>query len=158
MPAKKIMEAVASTLVVMGSSMATATAGPMPGSTPTAVPMTQPTNAHIRLMGVAAVAKPARSALRMSMEGKKLEPAAGGDAGQVDRQELGEHPVHRGGDGEPHRDIHDPGLQTQVQPALRRLQAPHGQHEAKRAAEDEADRRDGRGIEQQRRRNPGEAL
>jgi hypothetical protein len=43
MPAKKIIEAVMSTLAVMGSSMATATAGPMPGSTPTAVPSTQPT-------------------------------------------------------------------------------------------------------------------
>ena len=45
MPAKKIIEAVTSTLAVIGSSMATATAGPMPGSTPTAVPSAQPTKA-----------------------------------------------------------------------------------------------------------------
>ena len=51
MPAKKIIEAVTSTLAVIGSSMATATAGPMPGSTPTAVPSTQPTKAHSRLAG-----------------------------------------------------------------------------------------------------------
>jgi hypothetical protein len=49
MPAKKIIDAVTSTWVVMGSSMATATAGPMPGSTPTAVPTAQPMKAHIRL-------------------------------------------------------------------------------------------------------------
>ena len=39
MPAKKIIEAVASTFSVIGSSMATAVAGPWPGNTPTAVPM-----------------------------------------------------------------------------------------------------------------------
>ena len=51
MPAKKIMDAVMSTLAVIGSSMATATAGRCPGSTPTAVPSTQPTKAHSRLAG-----------------------------------------------------------------------------------------------------------
>jgi hypothetical protein len=55
MPAKKIIEAVASTLAVIGSSMATVPAGPMPGSTPTAVPSAQPTKAHSRLIGVPAV-------------------------------------------------------------------------------------------------------
>ena len=58
MPAKKIMEAVASTWVVMGNSMATAVAGPMPGNTPTAVPNAQPTKAHNRFTGVPAVMKP----------------------------------------------------------------------------------------------------
>ena len=67
MPAKKIIEAVTSTLAVMGSSMATATAGPMPGSTPTAVPSAQPTRAHSRLTGVMAVAKPAINALKISI-------------------------------------------------------------------------------------------
>jgi hypothetical protein len=67
MPAKKIIDAVMSTLAVIGSSMATATAGPMPGSTPTAVPSTQPTRAHSRLAGVIATAKPCSRAFRMSM-------------------------------------------------------------------------------------------
>ena len=58
MPAKKIIDAVASTLAVIGSNMATAVAGPIPGSTPTAVPRAQPTKAHNRLTGVPAVAKP----------------------------------------------------------------------------------------------------
>ena len=39
---------------VIGSSSATVSAGPMPGSTPTAVPIVTPTNAHSRLPGVIA--------------------------------------------------------------------------------------------------------
>src|SRR5512140_550983 len=92
MPAKKIIEAVTSTLAVIGSSIATATAGPMPGSTPTAVPSAQPTRHQSRLAGEIAVAKPCRRALTMSMS----EPPAGRQARQVDRQELGEGPEHRG--------------------------------------------------------------
>ncbi|MNS80846.1 hypothetical protein D3C72_1145430 [compost metagenome] len=67
MPEKKIIEAVMSTLPVIGSSMATATAGPMPGSTPTAVPRAQPMRHHSRLMGVIAAAKPVISALKISI-------------------------------------------------------------------------------------------
>jgi hypothetical protein len=67
MPAKKIIDAVGSTFRVIGSSMATAVAGPMPGSTPTAVPMVQPSSAHSRLIGVAAVAKPAASWVQSSI-------------------------------------------------------------------------------------------
>ena len=58
MPAKKIIDAVGSTFSVIGSSIATAVAGPMPGSTPTAVPMVQPSRHHSRLIGVPAVMKP----------------------------------------------------------------------------------------------------
>jgi hypothetical protein len=61
MPAKKIIDAVGSTFSVIGSSIATAVAGPMPGSTPTAVPSVQPTSAHSRLIGVPAVRKPCMS-------------------------------------------------------------------------------------------------
>ena len=67
MPAKKIIDAVASTLAVIGSSMATAVAGPMPGSTPTAVPSAQPTKAHSRLTGVPAVTKPCISWFQISI-------------------------------------------------------------------------------------------
>src|SRR5882757_2717961 len=102
MPAKKIIDAVMSTLAVIGSSMATATAGPMPGSTPTAVPSTQPTKAHSRLTGVIAVANPCISALRMSMS----DPAGGSQAGQVDRQELREGPEHRRGDREARHQVY----------------------------------------------------
>ena len=58
MPAKKIIEAVGSTFRVIGSNIATAVAGPIPGSTPMAVPSVQPSKAHSRLTGVPAVAKP----------------------------------------------------------------------------------------------------
>ena len=58
MPAKKIIDAVGSTFSVMGSSIATAVAGPIPGSTPTAVPMVQPSRHHNKLTGVPAVRKP----------------------------------------------------------------------------------------------------
>ena len=51
----------------MGSSMATAVAGPMPGSTPTAVPKAQPTKAHSRLTGVPAVANPCIRWFQMSI-------------------------------------------------------------------------------------------
>src|SRR6185369_1749663 len=102
MPAKKIIDAVMSTFAVIGSSIATATAGPMPGSTPTAVPSTQPMNAHIRLPKVSAVAKPCRRELKMSMAS---DPAGGGEARQVDRQELREGPEHRGGNQRTGHDV-----------------------------------------------------
>src|SRR3712207_185847 len=49
---------VASTLKVIGSSSAMVSAGPMPGSTPTAVPRKQPSSAQPRLPGVSALEKP----------------------------------------------------------------------------------------------------
>ncbi len=58
MPQKKIIDDAGSTCDVIGSSIATVTAGPRPGNTPIAVPSAQPTKAHIRLIGVPAVAKP----------------------------------------------------------------------------------------------------
>src|SRR6476469_1333376 len=93
MPAKKIIEDVTATLAVMGSNMATATAGPMPGSTPTAVPSTQPTKAHNKFAGVMAVAKPCSSALRMSIS----NPPCAGQTRQVDAQEFREGPIDRRG-------------------------------------------------------------
>jgi hypothetical protein len=65
------MEAVMSTLAVIGSSIATATAGPIPGSTPIAVPRAQPTRHHSRLLMLSAEAKPPINELKMSMS----EPA-----------------------------------------------------------------------------------
>ena len=66
------IDAVALTCEVIGSSMATAVAGPMPGSTPTAVPSAQPTKAHSRLMGVPAVAKPCISWFRISITASRF--------------------------------------------------------------------------------------
>src|SRR5687768_6411551 len=101
MPAKKIIDAVMSTLPVIGSSMATATAGPMPGRTPTAVPSTQPTKAHSRLIGETAVANPWNRAAKMSMS----DPAGRRQARQADPQQLGEQPVHRRGEQQSAGDV-----------------------------------------------------
>ena len=46
--------------VVRGSRIAIPETGPMPGSTPTSVPMKQPTNAQKRFWNVRAVANPWR--------------------------------------------------------------------------------------------------
>ena len=58
MPAKRISAADGSSRNVIGSSSATVSAGPMPGSTPTAVPIVTPTSAHSRFAGVSAPPKP----------------------------------------------------------------------------------------------------
>src|SRR6218665_165449 len=129
MPAKKIIEAVASTLTVIGSSMATATAGPMPGSTPTAVPIMQPTKAHSRLTGVAAGGKPCISRSRVSAARRpysqpvrvrrgrvgERERAGGGRAGGVDGRQLRNHPERRRCPGHTDQAILDPGPQAQVE-------------------------------------------
>src|SRR5688572_14225405 len=106
MPAKKIIEAVGSTWAVMGSSIATVTAGPRPGSTPMAVPSAQPRKDHIRLIGVAAEAKPASSWFQVSMRpSRSSDPAAGREAGQAQAQQLAEEPEHRGRDGQADRGV-----------------------------------------------------
>src|SRR6476619_513228 len=54
MPANRISAPVGSRVNVIGSSSATVSAGPMPGSTPTRVPSVTPTRASSRLAGVRA--------------------------------------------------------------------------------------------------------
>ena len=51
----------------MGSSRATVRAGPMPGSTPTAVPMVTPSSAQSRFSGVRAASKPCINKFSWSM-------------------------------------------------------------------------------------------
>src|SRR5687767_12049936 len=138
MPAKKIIDAVMSTFAVIGSSIATATAGPMPGSTPTAVPSTQPTKAHSRLMGEIAVANPCRSALKISMS----DPAGGGQARKVDAEEFREHPVHRRGEHEAAEHVHRQRPWRRAALPLRAPQPLHREEVAQRAAEHETDRGD----------------
>src|SRR5574337_428611 len=153
MPAKKIIDAVASTFSVIGSSIATAVAGPIPGSTPTAVPMLQPNSAHSRLTGVAAVAKPCIRLFRMSIAS---DPSGPGQPRQVDRQRLGEHPVHRRRDRDAERRALQQRRRVQAQPALRMFQPAFGEQETQRAAQDEADRRDQPGVEQDAGAHPDE--
>ena len=132
MPAKKIIDAVGSTCDVMGSSMATVTAGPRPGSTPMPVPMTQPRKAHSRLTGVPAVAKPPSSWFHRSiMAGPPSQPAAGRQARQVDGQQLAEHPEHRRGDGHTGEQVDDAALgaaATALPSAMRRPRTASAKH------------------------------
>jgi len=52
----------------MGINMATPFDGPSPGKAPTMVPMTQPTTASMRLVGVMATAKPFASSENTSTD------------------------------------------------------------------------------------------
>src|SRR5512141_470803 len=67
MPANMISAPVGSILVVSGSSIATVSAGPTPGSTPMAVPSVTPMKPHSRLIGVSATPKPVTSACTVSV-------------------------------------------------------------------------------------------
>src|SRR5688572_15618267 len=67
MPANMISEPAGSSLKVIGSSSATVSAGPMPGSTPTAVPSMTPTKAKSRLIGWRATKRPWPRAANVSI-------------------------------------------------------------------------------------------
>jgi hypothetical protein len=54
---------------VTGSRIATVRAGPIPGSTPTAVPSVTPAKAHRRCANVRALANPSLSAWSVSIGG-----------------------------------------------------------------------------------------
>src|SRR5687768_13410452 len=58
MPASMISAPTGGRLNVIGSSMAMAASGPMPGSTPTSVPTVTPMKQYIRLIGEKAVLNP----------------------------------------------------------------------------------------------------
>src|SRR5690606_42025730 len=76
-----------------GGSSATVGAGPMPGSTPTAVPMVTPSSAHSRLAGDPASPKPCISEARSPIS----EPP--GPAGQAEPDAGVEEQVEQAGQG-----------------------------------------------------------
>ena len=67
---------IGSRLKVTGSSTATVSAGPMPGSTPTAVPSVTPASAHARCGSVSALAKPAPAPGASRSPGRPAYPCA----------------------------------------------------------------------------------
>src|SRR3954462_1583023 len=67
MPANMMSAPVGSRLVVAGSSNATVSAGPTPGSTPTSVPRVTPMNPSSRFCRLNATVKPDINALKVSM-------------------------------------------------------------------------------------------
>src|SRR5512145_2026618 len=75
MPANMMNALVGSRANVTGSSRATVNAGPMPGSTPTAVPRVAPANAQARCGSVSAPANPWLSACSVSMQIQEIAVA-----------------------------------------------------------------------------------
>src|SRR5512137_1704178 len=104
MPANMISAPVGSILVVSGSSMATVSAGPTPGSTPIAVPSVTPTKPQNRLIGASATPKPASSALSVSpiaSQPRRAEDRLQPARRQVDVEELDEEEEHRQAEQQP---------------------------------------------------------
>src|SRR5687767_357554 len=95
MPANMMSAPVGSSLAVSGSSIATVSAGPTPGSTPMNVPSVTPMKPHSRLIGFSATPKPAIRASKASKSNpraaeQRLQPTRG----QVDVQQLDEEEEH----------------------------------------------------------------
>src|ERR1700712_620663 len=91
MPANMMNAALGGRLYVRGSSRATVIAGPMPGSTPTAVPSSTPITAYSRFIGVAACSKPCSSQFRLSISENPVQNACGQRKSEpgVERVEAG---------------------------------------------------------------------
>src|SRR4051794_33590629 len=76
---------------VTGSNSDIAEMGPMPGSTPTRVPMKTPMKQYSRLIGKSAMPKPCATLMSVSMlRSTELEDARG----QLDQEQSLEHPPH----------------------------------------------------------------
>src|SRR6478672_12143091 len=78
-----MMAAVGPMVKVTGRRIAAPATGPMPGSTPTSMPRTQPISAKARFVGCRAVAKPAMRRSRLVTARSPVEQAGG--------QRLAEH-------------------------------------------------------------------
>src|SRR6476620_2535190 len=78
---------------VIGSSSDIAEIGPMPGSTPTSVPMNTPMKQYNRLIGNSAMPKPCPTLMSVSMG--RVRSADFEDARrQLDQQQAFQHPPH----------------------------------------------------------------
>src|SRR5690606_32456060 len=88
----------------MGSSMAMVASGPMPGSTPIAVPRNTPMKQYIRFSRVPAVAKPRARCSNTSMTslpcsaGQERWPDRKLQAQALDEDEVAEGTQHHGGE------------------------------------------------------------
>src|SRR6185436_21176099 len=107
MPANMISAQVGSSFAVSGSSIATVSAGPTPGSTPMNVPSVTPMKPHSRFIGCSAIPKPCSSASSASMRldsggaQKRREPAGG----QADVEQFHEEHEYRERKHECDRDV-----------------------------------------------------
>src|SRR3569833_2384917 len=89
---------------VTGSSSDIAEIGPMPGSTPTSVPMKTPMKQWRRLIPVSATPNPCATLASVSMRSADPEQARG----QLDQEQPFEHPPHAHGHQHGDRDRHRP--------------------------------------------------
>src|SRR5262245_37355228 len=137
MPAIMMMPEAGVPASVTGSSSDMAEIGPMPGSTPTSVPMNTPMKQYSRLIGCSATPKPSPiwlTAAKMSMGAASADLE---DAGrQLDQQQSLQHPpgAERHADRERHSD----------RPA-HRIDRPHQDKHQRDGGEEEAER-----LEEQR--------
>src|SRR5688500_14759732 len=76
MPASMISDVTGSKPKVIGRSMAMVAVGPMPGSTPTAVPRATPRRQKSRFVGVKAVSKPSARLSKTPIDALPLQPGA----------------------------------------------------------------------------------
>src|SRR6185503_10965328 len=149
MPANMISAPVGSSFAVSGSSIATVSAGPTPGSTPTNVPSVTPMKPHNRLIGLSATPKPASSASNASMRldpghaEQRREPSRR----QADVQQLDEKQEHREREREPEYGVaHHP----------RTAEAACNATEERRSGKHEPAGADQRHVREEARRDPAE--
>src|SRR5688572_1833441 len=143
MPANMMSAPVGSSFTVSGSSIATVSAGPTPGSTPTNVPSVTPMKPHIRFIGCSATPKPAIRAFRASMSDARAAEDRREPAGrQVDVQQLDEKKIDRERKDETDRHVAHPSSATE---AARHAgeQGGAGNHEAGPANQQHVDEEPG---------------
>src|SRR5690606_9631173 len=129
-PANMMKAAVGATFTVTGSSSAMVSAGPMPGSTPTAVPSSDPKNAHIRWAGCKATPKPAIRESKASMSPPRQRQRAAQGHAQPGKAEPAEQPQRQPDDAVQQQTARAEGMRDQDERqhgGQREAQRPHGQ-------------------------------
>src|SRR5688572_8246486 len=146
MPANMISAPVGSSLTVSGRSIATVSAGPTPGSTPTKVPSVTPMRPHSRFMGCSATAKPCSSACSASIsDSRAAEEWREPPRGQVDVEQLYEEHEHAQRQGRSDQEI------SYWFPAAKT--ARHA-NEQRRPGDDETRRTDEQHVREEARADP----
>src|SRR5688572_265415 len=150
MPANMMSAPVGSSLTVSGSSIATVSAGPTPGSTPTKVPSVTPMKPHIRFIGCSAIANPASRALSASIASFSLYPCTPQEGReparwQADVEQLHKEEINAHAERERDREVPD---QAPAAEAARHAREQH------RAGDDEAGPADERHVGEQPAADP----
>src|SRR5687767_14500104 len=148
MPANMMSAPVGSSLTVSGSSIATVSAGPTPGSTPTNVPSVTPIRPHIRFIGCRATPKPAIRALNASTsDSRAAEQRRKPARRQIHVEQLDEEQVDREGKHQADGDISRPS---------RAVEAARDAGEQRRAGDYEAGPADEHHVGEEARAHPQE--